>query len=708
MPPPKDKNKVGLGRAIINKRIKDAHRPRDSQLYTTDSGQGLQSVTQERDLDEFLNTAQLAGTDFTAEKENITIIQAPGVRSAVYNPFLLSADDEKAALRRQEQHKSALRVPRRPPWTKSMTAPQLDRQERDAFLGWRRSLAQVQEREDLVFTPFERNIEVWRQLWRVIERSHLVVQIVDARNPLRFRCEDLEAYVKDIEGSEGEKGTGPGKRNSLLLINKSDLLNVQQRKQWADYFDSQNIKYAFYSAANANAVREARQLAAQRQQEQQEERAKEPQDDVAGVEDGVKDVSAGLNALKVAGPATPKAAEDDEVASEDGESGEDDEDESSEAEDEDEDDSGSETGHYYSVDEGEEEEAVDPRIRVLSVLELEALFLKVAPPLEVFADSKGVNPPKTVVGLVGYPNVGKSSTINSLVGEKKVSVSSTPGKTKHFQTIHLSDGMVLCDCPGLVFPQFATTKADLVCDGVLPIDQLREHTGPATLVTRRVPRDILEATYGLTLRVHAPEENVSDDVTAEDLLVAYAIARGFARAGQGNPDESRAARYVLKDYVNAKLLYCHPPPGVDPDEFNTKSRNATLARLQASSRKRAPVTRVGKGADTFIPTDPTTAHQQPPQSRKARAIDHDFFNSTPGLSARPFVQSGSIRSGQEFSRSRLYPHQNSVADDGTPVNARSARVASVLQQAGGHPAERTKKHNKGNKRQKQRSGKGYD
>jgi large subunit GTPase 1 len=35
--------------------------------------------------------------------------------------------------------------------------------------------------------------------------------------------------------------------------------------------------------------------------------------------------------------------------------------------------------------------------------------------------------------MVGYPNVGKSSTINALIGEKKVGVTSTPGKTKHFQ-----------------------------------------------------------------------------------------------------------------------------------------------------------------------------------------------------------------------------------------------------------------------------------
>jgi ribosome biogenesis GTPase A len=87
----------------------------------------------------------------------------------------------------------------------------------------------LQERDSFLLTPFERNIEVWRQLWRVLERSQLVVQIVDARNPLRFRCEDLEAYVRDVEGVEGEQGTGKGLRKCLLLINKSDLLNAKQR-----------------------------------------------------------------------------------------------------------------------------------------------------------------------------------------------------------------------------------------------------------------------------------------------------------------------------------------------------------------------------------------------------------------------------------------------------------------------------------------------
>lgn len=161
------------------------------------------------------------------------------------------------------------------------------------------------------------------------------------------------------------------------------------------------------------------------------------------------------------------------------------------------------------------------------------------------------------IGLVGYPNVGKSSTINALLGEHAVSVSATPGKTKHFQTIHLTPKMILCDCPGLVFPSFATTQGDMVCNGVLPIDQLREFTGSVGLVAQRVPKEVLEAIYGIKIAVLSEEEGGSGMPTAEEFLIAYAVARGFTKAGQGNPDESRAARYILKDYVNVRIQSLH-------------------------------------------------------------------------------------------------------------------------------------------------------
>ncbi|KAF8137485.1 hypothetical protein EV363DRAFT_1318116 [Boletus edulis] len=690
MPPrQKNQNLSGLGRAIINRKVKDAREMQESGLYTADldSTSRLKSVTQERDLDEFLNTAQLAGTEFTAERRNIKIVQS----TSTQNPYLLTEAEEQSTLRKHQANKQRLRVPRRPPWTKNITNAQLDRQEKDAFLEWRRGLAQLQEEEKFLLTPFERNIEVWRQLWRVLERSHLVVQIVDARNPLRFRCEDLESYVQDVEGVEGEAGTGKGSRKSLLLINKADLLTATQRRVWADYFDEQGIRFAFFSATNAAALQQARRdsLAHEAESGTLQQRSDAVDEQQRANSNATAEAESSSDSE---GPHTPDDhdEENDELPDTDIDSESDDE------------------KFRYVHTEEDTPDGRDPRTKVLSVLELEDLFVSAAPDLSNFKSPLGEPPAKLVVGLVGYPNVGKSSTINALLGEKKVSVSSTPGKTKHFQTIHLSPSIVLCDCPGLVFPQFATTKAALVCDGVLPIDQMREHTGPVALVVKMVPKAVLEALYGLSIKVRGVEEGGDGNVTAEDLLIAYAIARGFMRSGQGNPDEARAARYILKDYVNGKLLFCHPPPGTSEESFNGRTHELSL--LRAAGKKRAPATRVVKGADTYVPavlapsSTLSSDHDSIPTTHaggaKSLALDDEFFTRNPSLSSRPFVQ-GSTRHGQEFTRGTLYPHHNMVANDGTLLGQKQAVVLMNGEGFG-------KKHHKKGKRVKQRSGKGYD
>ena len=77
-------------------------------------------------------------------------------------------------------------------------------------------------------TPFEKNIEVWRQLWRVTEMSDIIVQIVDSRNPLLFWCKDLPDYTKELVARAERRGHMQQKR-VLMLMNKADLLNETQR-----------------------------------------------------------------------------------------------------------------------------------------------------------------------------------------------------------------------------------------------------------------------------------------------------------------------------------------------------------------------------------------------------------------------------------------------------------------------------------------------
>lgn len=120
-PLPQSRNKVGLGRSIINRVAKDAQtRPR-SEFHTTDvsssSKHGLASVTHQGDLESFLDTAQLAEQDFTAERRNVTVVQTPAAsqegKERGRNPFLLSGQEEKEVLGRQRANKQRLRVPRR-------------------------------------------------------------------------------------------------------------------------------------------------------------------------------------------------------------------------------------------------------------------------------------------------------------------------------------------------------------------------------------------------------------------------------------------------------------------------------------------------------------------------------------------------------------------------------------------------------------------
>lgn len=51
---------------------------------------------------------------------------------------------------------------------------------------------------------------------------------------------------------------------------------------------------------------------------------------------------------------------------------------------------------------------------------------------------------------------------------------------------------------------------------------------------------------------------------------------------KGIPDGSRAARLILKDYVNGKLLYCYPPPGYDSEEFQQYSTRFNIDETEES------------------------------------------------------------------------------------------------------------------------------
>ena len=476
------------------------------------------------DLDEFLAMAELGDRDFTAERRGAVVVSM-GDGS---DPNA-AADGENAEERERQRrarvadaenaHRDKLKVPRRPPWTRETPPDVLDQNERRAFLEWRRALAAVEEDERLTLTPFEKNLEIWRQLWRVCERSDIVVQVVDARDPLFYRCPDLEAFVKELDG---------GRKKTMLLLNKADLLSRELRDAWSEYFDANGIEYLWWSAKAATEATEQRE---------KEQKLLE----TASLAERAARVGKGLDG--------GASGSEDELSDEGNEGNE-----ASDG-------TGPSADGTNVFSERRDALATD-RSGLLSREDLLSILERRAEEAAGEGARARRKDQRVVVGMVGYPNVGKSSTVNALVAKKKTGVSATPGKTKHFQTLELGDGLLLADCPGLVFPSFTASRAELVCNGVLPIDRLTDVRQPVAIVAARIPRALIERVYKMKLPLPALHEDQNRNATAGELLRAYSAARGLT-VQHGRPDEQRAGRAVLKDFINGKLLFCVGPEGYD-------------------------------------------------------------------------------------------------------------------------------------------------
>lgn len=96
----------------------------------------------------------------------------------------------------------------------------------------------------------------------------------------------------------------------------------------------------------------------------------------------------------------------------------------------------------------------------------------------------------------------------------------------------------------------------MVCCGVIPIDNLRDIKAPMELVTSRIPKIMFEQEY----KIELPEK-----FSASELLQVYSGFKGHV-TGNGLPDENKAARLMLKDYNNGKLLFVHLRPDYDKEK----------------------------------------------------------------------------------------------------------------------------------------------
>lgn len=313
----------------------------------------------------------------------------------------------------------------------------------DVHCTWGRSAEEANSEKKV--TPFEKNLEVWRQLWRVMEKSDLICQLVDARNPLFYYSTDLEAYASELVPP----------KPMVVIINKADFLSRPQQRDWAQHFGGRGVTVLFFSA-RAEQERLNREAREERDAEEggvgrggsddataegfdSEEETDEEESEAESVERGEEAESQALEgrSKEASRPSGPSASRRDQRVG----------------------------GAVSGASRGRRTGQTGAREMLHRVLDR----LEMCVELERLARTLGAGPDpdrnggRACVGMVGYPNVGKSSLINVLVGATplshggvRVSVGATPGKTKHFQTLVLSDSLMLCDCPGLVFPSFVS------------------------------------------------------------------------------------------------------------------------------------------------------------------------------------------------------------------------------------------------------------
>ncbi|CAF1210760.1 unnamed protein product [Rotaria sordida] len=151
------------------------------------------------------------------------------------------------------------------------------------------------------------------------------------------------------------------------------------------------------------------------------------------------------------------------------------------------------------------------------------------------------------VGFIGYPNVGKSSVINTLRSQKVCNVAPIAGETKVWQYITLMKRIFLIDCPGIVYPA-DDSETEIVLKGVVRVENVPQPDQYIDELLKRVKHEYIIKTY-----------SIDEFTTAEDFLEKLARKMGKLLKG-AEPDLQTVAKMVLNDYQRGKLPHYVPPP----------------------------------------------------------------------------------------------------------------------------------------------------
>ncbi|KAI1077683.1 nucleolar GTP-binding protein [Whalleya microplaca] len=209
------------------------------------------------------------------------------------------------------------------------------------------------------------------------------------------------------------------------------------------------------------------------------------------------------------------------------------------------------------------------------------------------------------VGLIGYPNTGKSSIINTLRKKKVATVAPIPGETKVWQYVTLMKRIYLIDCPGIVPPSQHDTPQDILLRGVVRVEMVENPEQYIPALLEKVKKHHMERTYEL--------KGWNDHMHFLELLAR----KGGRLLKAGEPDVDGVAKMVLNDFMRGKIPWFTPAPVVEGGEEKAmEGREGRLGEMR--KRKRDDLESV---PDTSASV-PTTA---PSGDEQAGSEDEDEF-----------------------------------------------------------------------------------
>lgn len=160
-------------------------------------------------------------------------------------------------------------------------------------------------------------------------------------------------------------------------------------------------------------------------------------------------------------------------------------------------------------------------------------------------ETKKIKKDAVNVGIIGYPNTGKSSLINALIGKPSAKVSSIAGFTRSIQKIKLSKGIYLIDTPGIIYPEEklpmnreSTVKQSQI--GAIDWNRIREPEIIVNSIMKEYP-NILEKHYNLYAK-------------GDSEVLIEMLGRKLNYLKRGNVvDETRTAKHILRDWQEGKI-----------------------------------------------------------------------------------------------------------------------------------------------------------